>query len=90
MHRALVGARVTEAPGWRRSRRRGHESVETGDSRTRRESTPSLFGRQGVPGTSTRDILDGAGPSNPSAISYHFGSKAGLVDDLVTELIAEA
>jgi AcrR family transcriptional regulator len=58
------------------------------DSRTRlREAALDLFGRQGVRNTSTREILTAAGMRNPSAISYHFGSKAGLVDDLVGELI---
>lgn len=62
-----------------------------GDGRERlREAALDLFGRQGVQGTSTRAILDAAGMRNPSAISYHFGSKARLVDDLVTELITEA
>jgi AcrR family transcriptional regulator len=61
------------------------------DARTRlREEALNLFGRQGVQGTSTRAILDAAGMKNPSAISYHFGSKAALVDDLVTELITDA
>jgi AcrR family transcriptional regulator len=61
------------------------------DGRTRlREAALNLFGRQGVRGTSTRAILDAAGMKNPSAISYHFGSKAELVDELVNELITEA
>jgi AcrR family transcriptional regulator len=61
-----------------------------GDARTRlREAALDLFGRHGVQATSTRAILAAAGMRNPSAISYHFGSKAELVDDLVTELITE-
>jgi AcrR family transcriptional regulator len=69
----------------------GHEGLDSEDTRTRlRETALSLFGRQGVQGTSTRDILQAAGLRNPSAISYYFGSKARLVDDLVTELIDEA
>jgi AcrR family transcriptional regulator len=61
------------------------------DARTRlREAALDLFGRQGVRGTSTRAILEAAGMKNPSAISYHFGSKAELIDDLVDELITEA
>ena len=60
----------------------------TSDVRTRlREVALELFGRQGVRDTSTREILAAAGLRNPSAISYHFGSKAELVDDLVNELI---
>jgi AcrR family transcriptional regulator len=58
------------------------------DAHTRlREVALDLFGRQGVRETSTRQILAAAGMRNPSAISYHFGSKAELVDDLVGELI---
>jgi AcrR family transcriptional regulator len=65
--------------------------VGDADARTRlREAALGLFGRQGVHATSTRAILQAAGLRNPSAINYHFGSKAGLVDDLVGELIAYA
>jgi len=61
------------------------------DARHRlREAALDLFGRNGVQHTSTRAILDAAGMRNPSAISYHFGSKAELVDDLVTEFITDA
>jgi AcrR family transcriptional regulator len=62
-----------------------------GDARARlRDAALDLFGRHGVQATSTRAILDAAGMRNPSSISYHFGSKAGLVDDLVEELISDA
>jgi AcrR family transcriptional regulator len=58
------------------------------DARTRlREAALALFGRRGVARTSTRAILSAAGMKNPSAISYHFGSKAELVDDLVREIL---
>lgn len=58
------------------------------DARTRlREAALDLFGRRGVARTSTRDILGAAGMKNPSAITYHFGSKAELVDDLVKEIL---
>lgn len=60
------------------------------DARTRlRNAALELFGRQGVQATSTRAILEAAGMRNPSAVSYHFGSKAGLVDDLVTEVLTD-
>jgi AcrR family transcriptional regulator len=63
----------------------------TSDVRTRiREVALDQFGRHGVRETSTRQILAEAGLRNPSAISYHFGSKAGLVEDLVAELRAAA
>src|SRR5262245_8241246 len=58
------------------------------DARTRlREAALDLFGRQGINTTSTRAVLSAAGLRNPSAINYHFGSKAALVTDLVRELI---
>src|SRR4051794_18749995 len=58
------------------------------DARTRiREVALERFGRQGIRDTSTREILKAAGLKNPSAITYHFGSKAKLVENLVSELI---
>ena len=57
------------------------------DARTRlREVALDRFGHHGIRDTSTRQILSAAGMKNPSAITYHFGSKAELVDDLVREL----
>ncbi len=50
------------------------------------EAALQLMGRRGIAATSTREILAAAGIKNPSAISYHFGSKAGLVDELAAEL----
>jgi len=56
------------------------------DGRTRiYEAALALMGRHGIAATSTRDILTSAGIKNPSAISYHFGSKAGLVRELAGE-----
>jgi AcrR family transcriptional regulator len=51
-----------------------------------REVALELFGRHGIRDTSTRQILRAAGLRNPSAITYHFGSKAELIEDLVHEL----
>jgi AcrR family transcriptional regulator len=63
--------------------------VVDADARTRlREAALELLGRQGIAATSTRAILTAAGLRNPSAINYHFGSKAQLVEDLVGELIS--
>ncbi len=57
------------------------------DAKTRLyESALELMGRNGIAATSTREILAEAGIRNPSAISYHFGSKAGLVEQLAAEL----
>ena len=56
------------------------------DAKTRLyETALDLMGRNGIAATSTREIIAAAGIRNPSAISYHFGSKAGLVDALAAE-----
>ncbi len=61
--------------------------MRQGDRQMRlREIALDLFGRHGVQRTSTREILKAAGLRNPSAISYHFGSKAGLVEEIVADL----
>ena len=58
-----------------------------GDAKTRLyEAALELMGRNGIEATSTREILGAVGIKNPSAISYHFGSKAGLVDEIAAEL----
>ena len=38
-----------------------------------------LFAVQGIQGTATREIVAAAGQRNPSAISYHFGSRQNLL-----------
>lgn len=59
------------------------------DARTRLyEAALQLMGRGGIAATSTREILAAAGIRNPSAISYHFGSKAGLVEELAREMMS--
>ncbi len=50
------------------------------------EAALDLMGRQGIAATSTREILTAAEIKNPSAISYHFGSKAELVDEVAGEI----
>ncbi|MFJ4341924.1 TetR/AcrR family transcriptional regulator [Streptomyces sp. NPDC088915] len=39
-----------------------------------------LFAAQGVHGAQLRDVVARAGQANPSAVQYHFGSRAGLLD----------
>ncbi|MGW1412371.1 TetR/AcrR family transcriptional regulator [Streptomyces sp. NPDC002403] len=39
-----------------------------------------VFAAQGPDGAQLRDIVRLAGQSNPSAVQYHFGSRAGLLD----------
>jgi AcrR family transcriptional regulator len=51
------------------------------------EAALDLMGRRGIAQTSTREILAAAGIRNPSAISYHFGSKAELVEAIAGEIV---
>lgn len=39
-----------------------------------------LFAARGVDGAQLRDVVALAGQANPSAVQYHFGSRAGLLD----------
>jgi AcrR family transcriptional regulator len=60
------------------------------DARARlREAALECIGRGGIKGASTREIVARAGLRNPSAITYHFGSKAALFDDLAREVYEE-
>ncbi|MFJ9409934.1 TetR family transcriptional regulator [Streptomyces sp. NPDC101393] len=47
-----------------------------------------IFAAQGVDGAQTRDIVRQAGQSNPSAVQYHFGSRAGLLDAVMAGRLA--
>ncbi|MEZ5383131.1 MAG: helix-turn-helix domain-containing protein [Microthrixaceae bacterium] len=42
-----------------------------------------LFARQGIDGVTTRELTEAAGQRNASAVSYHFGSRDGLVRGLL-------
>lgn len=42
-----------------------------------------LFARQGIDGTKIGEINELAGQRNPSAVHYHFGSKQGLVVEIL-------
>ncbi|MGY3683739.1 TetR/AcrR family transcriptional regulator [Streptomyces sp. TE33382] len=43
-----------------------------------------VFASHGVVGGQIRDIVRLAGQSNPSAVQYHFGSRAGLLDAVMS------
>ncbi|MFJ5711257.1 TetR/AcrR family transcriptional regulator [Streptomyces sp. NPDC093105] len=47
-----------------------------------------LFAAQGVDGAQLRDITKLAGQANPSAVQYHFGSRAGLLDAVMAGRLA--
>ena len=62
--------------------RRRHATGEA----TRRallEAAERLFALRGIDGVTLREIRVAAGQSNASAITYHFGSKTGLVRALI-------
>jgi AcrR family transcriptional regulator len=42
-----------------------------------------LFATRGIYRTTTREILDAAGQRNVSALSYHFGSRAGVLREIL-------
>jgi len=42
-----------------------------------------LFATRGVYQTTARDIIDAAGQRNVSALSYHFGSRAGVLREIL-------
>jgi AcrR family transcriptional regulator len=44
-----------------------------------------LFALRGVDGVTVRDIADAAGQRNHASVGYHFGSKEGLIRELVID-----
>ncbi len=44
-----------------------------------------LFAQRGIDGVTVRDIANAAGQKNPAAVGYHFGSKEGLIRELVVD-----
>lgn len=44
------------------------------------EAAERLFAQRGIAGVSLRQIAAAAGQGNPSAVHYHFGSKARLIE----------
>jgi AcrR family transcriptional regulator len=46
------------------------------------------FAREGVAGARLSDIVRDAGQANESAVSYHFGSRDGLLDAIVAQHMA--
>lgn len=43
----------------------------------------ALFAEHGIDGALTRDIVSRAGQSNDSAVTYHFGSRQGLLEAIL-------
>lgn len=57
-----------------------------GTKRALLESASALFAERGFDSVSLRDITTRAG-ANVASVKYHFGSKEGLVDAVVTEFV---
>lgn len=53
------------------------------------DAAERLFATQGIQATSLRMINDAAGAKNVSASHYHFGSKDGVINALVTRRMGE-
>ena len=51
------------------------------------DAAERLFAEKGLHGTSAREIVSAAGQRNESAIQYHFGGRAGLVEALVARRV---
>ncbi|MFM8530095.1 MAG: TetR/AcrR family transcriptional regulator [Ilumatobacteraceae bacterium] len=47
------------------------------------DSGRTLFATQGVYSTSLKAVVEAAGQRNPSALHYHFGSRAGLLNAIL-------
>jgi AcrR family transcriptional regulator len=47
------------------------------------DEAEQLFARQGVQGVTTRELTEAAEQRNASAVSYHFGSREGLLLELL-------
>ncbi|MEZ5348670.1 MAG: TetR family transcriptional regulator [Microthrixaceae bacterium] len=47
------------------------------------DAAEELFGRQGIDRTPTREIVEAARQRNASAVSYHFGSREGLLLEIL-------
>jgi AcrR family transcriptional regulator len=45
-----------------------------------------LFSTHGLDGVSVRDIVKAAGAKNGASLHYYFGSKEGLITELVLDL----
>src|SRR3990170_4491552 len=46
------------------------------------------FARDGVTGARMSDVVRDAGQANDSAVGYHFGSRQGLLDEIVAKHVA--
>ena len=61
------------------------------DTRTRiKDAARKLFAEKGVEAGTVRDIVAAAGAKNGGSLNYYFGSKDGLVAELVSDVLRTA
>jgi Transcriptional regulator len=81
------------ASGGRRPNRRSDQEArpETPPLATRgrlKQSAKRLFANRGFEGPAVREILTEAGEKNGASISYYFGSKEGLIEEIIADLFS--
>lgn len=63
------------------------KSRRRGPTRDRlKAAARTLFAERGVEGTTVRDILSKAGEKNGASLNYYFGSKEGLVREIILDV----
>lgn len=69
---------------------RSEPGVETRDAKTVMiEVAETLIGERGLDKVSMRDVASIAGQRNNSAVQYHFGSREGLIREILRRRLAE-
>ena len=53
-----------------------------------KQSAKRLFASRGFEGPAVREILTEAGEKNGASISYYFGSKEGLIEEIIADLFS--
>jgi AcrR family transcriptional regulator len=54
-----------------------------------KQSAKRLFASRGFEGPAVREILTEAGEKNGASISYYFGSKEGLIEEIIADLFGQ-
>ncbi len=66
------------------------ETIRRGDTRERLIlAAETLFGEHGIHGVTLKQINEAAGQRNESALHYHFGSKASLLEAILEHRVKE-
>lgn len=81
--------RQRRGPSARRQRATAAEAPVLGTRDRLKQSAKRLFASRGFDGVAVRDILTEAREKNGASISYYFGSKEGLIEEIIAELFSE-